>query len=125
MNLSLTSQSKEGYLLIESKGSIETMDDLLAQSEMIYEEISKFSFKKILVYQPETHFLPDLIPFFNLVQNYMDNFPPEIKELQIAVVVDPAYKEVAYTWETLCQSRGLQYFVFTGVDNALNFLLEE
>jgi len=123
MDLTITSQKKEEYLLIESKGSLKTKDDLLRHSQMIYEEIIKHDFHKILINEPETHFPLELFPYFNLVKEYIDNFPPEIRYLKIAVVVSGEYTQVAESWETLCVSRGLQYFVFTSFKEASNWLL--
>lgn len=125
MSISITSQNRNEYLFIESKGSIDNVDELMAHSRMIYDEISKHHFKKILIYEPETTLPLDLIPHFNLVKSYMDHYPSDIRELTIAVVVDEKYKEVAATWETICQSRGLQYFVFTSLDDAITFLTDE
>jgi hypothetical protein len=125
MNVTIAAQKRDGYLFIESKGTLENVDELMAHSRMIYEEITKHDFKKILVYEPETSLPLDLVPHFKLVQNYIEQYPPDIRELTIAVVVADNYKEVAATWETICQSRGLQYFVFTSLEDAVNCLVEE
>jgi hypothetical protein len=125
MNVTIAAQKRDGYLFIESKGTLENVDELMAHSRMIYEEITKHDFKKILVYEPETSLPLDLVPHFKLVQTYIEQYPPDIRELTIAVVVADNYKEVAATWETICQSRGLQYFVFTSLEDAVNCLLEE
>ncbi|MEO6905662.1 MAG: hypothetical protein ABI148_04830 [Ginsengibacter sp.] len=125
MNISITSQKRNGYLFIESKGTIENVDELMAHSRMIYDEISKHDLKKILIYEPETSLPLDLVAHFNLVKNYIEQYPPDIREFTIAVVVAEAFKEVASTWETICQSRGLQYFVFTSLEDAINCLIEE
>jgi hypothetical protein len=125
MNVTIAAQKRDGYLFIESKGTLENIDELMAHSRMIYEEITKHDFKKILVYEPETSLPLDLVPHFKLVQSYIEQYPPDIRELTIAVVVADNYKEVAATWETICQSRGLQYFVFTSLEDAVNCLLEE
>jgi len=125
MNVTIAAQKRDGYLFIESKGTLENIDELMAHSRMIYEEITKHDFKKILVYEPETSLPLDLVPHFKLVQSYIEQYPPDIRELTIAVVVADNYKEVANTWETICQSRGLQYFVFTSLQDAVNCLVEE
>ena len=125
MNFTITSQNKKDHLFIESKGNIESVDLLLTHSHKIYEEISKYDHQKILLYEPEMQLPLDLVPYFNLVQNYIDIFPPEIRELTIAVVFSEKYQEVASTWETLCQSRGLQYFAFTSLQDALDCLLHD
>ena len=125
MNVTIAAQKRDGYLFIESKGTLENIDELMAHSRMIYEEITKHDFKKILVYEPETSLPLDLVPHFKLVQSYIEQYPPDIRELTIAVVVADNYKEVAATWETICQSRGLQYFVFASLEDAVNCLVEE
>jgi hypothetical protein len=125
MNLTIASQKRDGYLFIESKGTLENVDELMAHSRLIYEEIHKHDFKKILIYEPETSLPLDLVPHFKLVQSYIEHYPPDIRELMVSVVVGDNYKEVAATWETICQSRGLQYFVFTSLEDAINCLLEE
>lgn len=125
MNLTIASQKRDGYLFIESKGTLENVDELMAHSRVIYEEIHKYDFKKILIYEPETSLPLDMVPHFKLVQSYIEQYPPDIRELMVAVVVGDDYKEVAATWETICQSRGLQYFVFTSLEDAVNCLLEE
>ncbi|HUZ58662.1 MAG TPA: hypothetical protein VMU83_07765 [Hanamia sp.] len=122
MNFTITSQKKEGYLLIESKGIIENMEELIAHSRMVYDEIDKYSFDKILVREPELHLPLDLVPHFNLVKNYTTEFPAEIRKLKIAIVVADTYKEVSASRESICQSRGLQFFAFTSSEDAINCL---
>lgn len=125
MNITITSQKRNGYLFIESKGTVENVDELLAHSRMIYDEMSKQDLRKILVYEPETSLPLDLVPHFDLVKSYIEHYPPDIREFTIAVVVADAYKEVVATWETICQSRGLYYFAFTSLEDAIDFLIEE
>lgn len=125
MNITLTSYPKEDYLLIESKGSIETMEELLAHSQLIWKEVDKHEFRKILVDEPETTMPLELTHYFDLVKNYVDNFPREIYDLKAAIVVSETHFEVISSWETLCQSRGLQYFAFTSLEDAVHCLTSE
>lgn len=125
MNVTLESFPKKDYLLIESKGTVETMEELLEHSQMIWEEIRKYGFKKILIDEPGVTFLQDVVPYFNLVKSYVENFPKEINELKIATVMSEEHIEIGQTWESLCQSRGLQYFMFTKFDDALNCLTND
>jgi|GEM_PF-1973586 len=123
MNFTITSQKKEGYLLIESKGIVENVEELITHSRMIYDEIAKYSFDKILVCEPEIDLPRDLVSHFNLVKNYSKEFPAEIKKLKVAIVVADRYKEVTASWESICQSRGLQFFAFTSLQDAINCLI--
>ena len=124
MSITITSQNKKEYLLIESKGSIETKEELFAHSRMLYDEIAKYGAQKILINEPETYFPLELFPYFGLVQNYEDNLPAEVRNLKIAIVVSNDYKDVAANWEAICQSRGLQYFAFTSYQDAISCLFE-
>jgi len=125
MNFSITSQKKDGYLLIESKGIVENAEELIAHSRVVYDEIGKYSFDKILVSEPELHLPLDLVSHFNLVKNYTNEFPAEIRKFKIVVVVADSYKEVAASWESICQSRGLQFFAFTSLQDAINCLIND
>lgn len=125
MSFSVTSQKKDGYLLIESKGIVENAEELIAHSRQVYEEIGKYSFDKILVYEPELHLPLDLVSHFNLVKNYTNEFPAEIQKFKIVVVVADSYKEVAASWESICQSRGLRYSAFTSLQDAFNCLVTD
>lgn len=118
MNITISSRFTEDYLLIESKGKLETSEELLKHSQLLYEEIVKNGAKKILINEPGTHFPLDLFHYFDLVQNYVESFPPEIRTLKIAIVIADEYKEVAASWEALCVSRGLSFFAFTSFEDA-------
>lgn len=124
MEITITAHEKKNYLLIETKANVETKEDLIRQSELLYDEISKHDFKKILVDETETTLPNDLIPYFDLVKNYVQDFPPEIRELKIATLIDKEYKEVSASWETLCRSRGLNYSSFTSFEEAEIWLLD-
>ena len=124
MNLTITSQNKDGYLLIECKGDIETKEELFKHSQLLFDEIMKHGAQKVLVNDIETHLPLELFPYFGLVQEYVENYPAEIRSLIIAIVVAPEYKEVTESWETLCVSRGLQFYAFTSLDEASQWLLE-
>lgn len=124
MDLTITSQNKEGYLLIESKSSLQSKEDLFRHSQLVFDEIMKHGAQRILINDIETHFPLELSPYFGLVQEYVVNYPPEIRSLQIAIVVAAEYKEVAETWESLCVSRGLLFYAFTSLVEASKWLFE-
>lgn len=123
MEITITSQNKTDYLLIETKAVLVTTKDLISQSAMLYEKILKHSLKKILIDESETKLPNDLVPYFDLVKNYVAEFPPEIRQLTIAIVIAKEYKEIANSWETLCASRGLNYCTFTSIQEAEEWLL--
>jgi hypothetical protein len=121
----LESQNKGEYLLITSKGTLNTKEELVTHSQMVFDEIIKHGATHVLVNNVKTHFPVELFPYFGLVKGYAEDYPPEIRALQIAVVTAPEYKEVAASWETLCQSRGLHFYAFTSLEDARAWLLEK
>ncbi len=125
MEISIISHEKKDHLLIVTIATLDTKEKLLVQSQRLYEEITKHGFKKIIIDERETILPNDLVPYFDLVKNYIDEFPPEIRELKIATVVAEEYREFAATWETLCMSRGLNFNGFTSYDEAERWLLSE
>ena len=107
MNVTLTTYPKEGYLLIESKGVIETMEELLAHSQMIWEEIQHHSFEKILINEPEIILPQNLVLYFNLVKNYVANFPPGIYDVKIVVVFPKSIKRCFCPGKLCAKAGGL------------------
>ena len=124
MELTIASQDKGEYLLIECKGSLQTKEELFMHSQLLFDEIMKHGARRVLIDDVETHFPLELFPYFGLVQDYVENYPPEIRSLQIGVVVAEEYKDVAESWEALCVSRGLQFYAFTSFEEAIGWLLE-
>ena len=125
MNFTITSQPKDQYLFIECKGVIQSHEDLVAQADLVQREILKYHFKKIIVYEPETKLPVDLIPYFNLVEDYKSRNTKNLLSLKIAVVVAEEYNAAVSSWEAICQSKGLQFFVFTSLTEATDFLLND
>jgi hypothetical protein len=124
MNIVITSHPRPEYLLIRSKGELISKDDLIKHSQMIYEEIMKHAAKKILVDDAETIFPLDLFSYYELVEFYLSNFPPDIRFLKIAIVISKEFEAVAGFWETVCVNRGLQYFAFTSFQDAHDWLVK-
>lgn len=122
MEITITSQSKSSYLLIETKAHIDTKEDLMEQSKLLYDEFEKYPFKKILIDERQTHLPDDIYAFFDLVKGYVEDFPATISDYKVAVVVAPQYKQMADTWETLCISRKLNNCAFTSLKEATKWL---
>lgn len=125
MNIIITSADKKEYLLVESKGMAVSKEDLILHCQLVFKEILKYNCNKILINEPDTIFSLEITHYFELIKNYVDTLPPETRKLKIAAVVAPKYKAVAETWETLCGTRGFNYFAFTSFDKAEDWLLRD
>jgi len=124
MNITITSEEKDEYLLIESNGFIENKYDLFEHAEMIYAEIIKYDKKKILINQLGTKFPLELFSYLELANTYGDNFPFELRYLKLAIVVSEPFRKIADFWETACVNRGFQFFSFSSVDEAHYWLIQ-
>ena len=49
MEITITTQNRNDYLLVETQAYIETKEELIEQSKLLYQEFVKHSFKKILI----------------------------------------------------------------------------
>jgi hypothetical protein len=125
MSFTIDTQNNEDYLLLVSKGSIESADELLEHANRIYEEFMKHQQKKVLIYQTETEFPSGLSSYLNLVNHYIDHFPIEIMSVRIAIVIQEKYKELGGFWETVCNNRGYEYHAFTSLPAAEDWLKKE
>lgn len=125
MNINISSQNRADYLYVESKGVVESADELVAHANLVYAEFLKYNPQKILIYQMETEFPPGLSSYLNLVNHYIDNFAPEILSVKVAAVIQEKYKDIGDFWETVCTNRGFQYHAFTNFDLAERWLLSE
>jgi hypothetical protein len=125
MPFTIDTQNKEEYLLVVSKGSIASADELVEHANQIYEEFLKHQQTKILIYQMATEFPSGLSSYLNLVNHYIDNFSIEIMSVRIAVVIQEKYKELGAFWETVCNNRGYQYHAFTSLEEAEDWLKKE
>lgn len=125
MSITIDAVDKQEYLLIQPKGQARSRDELMQYCHRIQEEILKHDCDRILINEPTTHFSLEITDYFELIKNYVENSPPEVRALKIAAVVAPAYKQVADTWESLCESHGFRYYTFTDFDDARMWLLED
>jgi len=123
MNVEITTQQREEYLYVECKGAVTSADELIAQSNMVYEEFLKYNPEKILLYEMEMDFPSGLSAYLNLVNHYMDNFVPEVRSVKVAVVLQEKYKDIGDFWETVCLNRGFSYQAFTDFDQAEKWIL--
>jgi hypothetical protein len=124
MSFTLKSRKKKEYLLIISKGVLSMTEDLVSHSNRVYMETKKFKKQKILVDDTETTFPLSLFNYSDLVNHYVMNFPPEIKQFQVAIVIAEAFKSMAEFWETVCINKGYQFRVFSTVQEAHNWLVK-
>jgi hypothetical protein len=125
MNIVITSHPREDYLLIKSKGQVNNKEELIQQSEMIYEEITRHGATRIILDELEMKFPTTLFSYYDLVNYYTNEMPKSIRSLKIAVVISEEYREVSSFWETLCVNQGMQYFAFTSFKEAHEWLLNE
>jgi hypothetical protein len=124
MDIVITAHNTPEYLLIESKGEVKNAVEVQEHCKRIFDEILRYGNKKVLVDEPGTSFPRNMLIYYDLVTYYLENFPPEIRFIKVAVVIAEEFKEIGYFWETVCVNKGLRYFAFTSLEEARDWLLK-
>lgn len=122
MPYQLLAETKEEYLLIKSTGSLGNLEELRAHSNDTYAVVAKHPFTQVMLLNNTMHYIVDLIPYYELVSFYSEDFPVEVRRLKVALVVAPQYDELGKFWETLCVNRGYNFHSFISEAEALNWL---
>ena len=122
MSFTITSNNKNDHLFLRSVGVVEDTQDVIKHAEAVYAEITKYDKKKILIDDRETRWPPNLFSYYEQVEFFSQNFPPEIRLLKIAIVLPAESEEVAKFWETLCVNMGFNYHAFISIEEAYQWL---
>ncbi|HLA55916.1 MAG TPA: hypothetical protein VK623_07430 [Flavobacterium sp.] len=124
MDITLTAENKDEYLLIATTGNLETVEDLLMHADLIYQEFLKYGAKKVLLDLQETTFPKNLFSYLDLVNHYISDFSQELQSIKLAVVVTKEYENIGEFWETVCNNRGYEFFAFTSYEKAHDWLMK-
>jgi hypothetical protein len=119
----ITSDNNADFLFIRSVARLKNEEDLIKHARLIFDEYKKYGNKKVIVDGLETEFPFDLFPYYDLVQFYVEKFPPEIREIKLACVISPEYKRIGKFWETASNNRGFQYRAFISLREAEEWLI--
>ena len=121
----ITSGNNTDYLLIRSVASLKDEDDLIKHAMLVFEEYKKYDNKKIVLDGLATEFPSDLFPYYDLVQFYIEKFPPDVREIKLACIISPEYTRIGKFWETASNNRGFKYRAFTSLREAEEWLMAE
>ena len=86
MSISTTSRIEGEYLLIESVGVVNNLDDEKLILLQCYEEFAKTNSKRVLLDQTKVAFLSSITDMFDVVDTYSEDFPG-LREIRVAAVV--------------------------------------
>lgn len=125
MNITLLSRPEANWLVLEAAGVMRNTSDEKSFANSCYAEIVKHNYKNILIDQRKISYGSDIIDQCNVVSHYSEEFPPEIRSLRIAIVINPRDRAVNEFWELYANNRGYPWKVFCDMDDATAFLLEE
>lgn len=121
MAITITSRPETNWLLIEGKGVVENLKDEMLFANQCYEEILKHNSKKVLLDQRGIEFKSSIVDQYGVVTSYKE-FPPEVRNIRIALIVKPKEKELHESWELFANNRGYPWKVFIEMEAAVEFL---
>jgi hypothetical protein len=119
MNAKISSHKEKGYLLINTSGAI---DDWKSFTLLILEEINHYSDKKIILDHRNLDYPAKLFNLAELVDFYHRDLPVDVRQLNLAIVVETTNCEVAKFWETYCNNRGYLFSAFDSLENAEDWI---
>ncbi len=122
--MNITSENNADYLLIRSEANLKDEDDLIRHAILVFEEYKKYDNNKVILDGLATQFPSDLFPYYDLVQFYIEKFPPEVRTIKLACIISPEYNRIGKFWETVSNNRGFQYRAFTSLRSAEEWMME-
>lgn len=122
MNVVITSNIEDDYLLIKASCIVSDLTDYNFLMDKFYEEIMKYKKRKVLVDMREVKYPVSPMLASESVSYVSKTFPDEIKVLKIAGVVSSNFKVIADFWEFQAIENGMNYKVFTSIEEAHNYL---
>ena len=124
MPVQITSSQKDHYVLIEVSGTLENLEELKDLSHMLYAEALKYDEYNVIVDEMQVELTNSIVHQVELIKYYTENLPVEIKKYNLAVAVDPKYKEVADFWTLYGANRGFPWKGCTSLEEAVDWLRE-
>ena len=122
MNVMITSSIEDNYLLIKASCIVNDLADYNFLMNKFNEEIFKYDKRKVLVDMREVKYPVSPMLASESVSYVAKTFPEEIKQLKIAGVVSSSFKVIADFWEFQAIENGMDYKVFTSVEEARNYI---
>ena len=116
----ITTNLVNNILILKTSGKIDSWEQI---TDNIYKEVLKHNTKKIILDHRDLQLPTSILRYVEVVEHYQKNFPMEIHQLKVAVVVTEGNKSVARFWETYCLNRGFRYLAFTSMKDATNWVM--
>jgi len=118
----ITSNIEGDYLLIKASCIVNDLTDYNFLMNKFNEEIFKYDKRKVLLDMREVKYPVSPMLASESVSYVSKTFPDEIKLLKIAGVVSSSYKVIADFWEFQAIENGMDYKVFTSIEEARNYM---
>ena len=125
MPFTFSIEKKSDYLLIKSKGTIETLEEHISLNKKEAELILKSNIRKVIVDESQTLYSSSYTGILNtamLINEYMESIPDQIKLFKIASIVKKEFLKEAYFWETYSRNRGYNVRIFFTIEDAINYI---
>lgn len=125
MSITYLTEQKDNYLIIKAKGLITNLKEEEEHSKRCYDEVLKHKAKKVLIDNRNIIFNSSILDVADLITFYEKEFTAEIRLVKIAVLYSPKKIELHKSWELFANNRGFNWKIFTGIDDATQYLLTE
>jgi hypothetical protein len=118
-------RERAGYILIICSGRLNKVEEFRVLAKNHYDEITRRKFRKALVDMRELYFPMGLLEHIDLINfSLSGNDFPEMRKIQIALVLNKNFKETGDFWETFSVNRGFFFRAFFSREEAVKWIEE-
>ena len=124
MDLHITSQMLQGYLLITARGMLHTLEEEKKLFGIYYEMAREHGTNNILVDESLLEVPCTLENKMAIVDDYLVSLPFDIRQMKVAWVMMRQYKAVTDFWETYSHNMGFPFKVFYSMWDAVAYMTQ-
>jgi len=117
-------EKREKYLLVTGEGERRDLLTLANGTKQIYSVIEETKSHLVLIDYRKVNFLIQNVDAFNSVRFYETKLP-DLKAIVLAAVVNHDNVHIGDVWGKFAISRGFNFKVFTDIDQAERWLLQQ
>ncbi|MBI5858857.1 MAG: hypothetical protein HZB42_14595 [Sphingobacteriales bacterium] len=122
MGVSVSFFDKGEYLLVKSTGSVAGVEDIVNHAKIIFNETKKYKYKKLLVDVTDISRPKKLFYYYEVVQRFKTELTEDIRSYTVALFITAEYNDLGKFFETVAVNRGLQFYTFTSMQEAIEWL---
>jgi hypothetical protein len=122
MPTKIVSTPRDGYVLIESSGTIASLEEHKAHTDEIARLVFETEYMSILLDERNIVYQVNLTSLYEIVNYYEESLQDAARNKKMASISKKEYIQGARFWETVARNRGFNFKVFVSLAEAEQWL---